>query len=224
MIPDAGRPQRPIVPRTLRWQAMPYALTPASAAKHPQPEWQWLPRDPAMTPEQQARAWLAPRLGCVPDLVPLQRTQYGRPRLLAPYAQDDISWSHSGQGLLIAHARDAFVGIDLEYERPRKQVVALAKRYFHPDEASWIEAGTDAAARQTAFIRLWCAKEAVLKAHGRGLAFGLDRLQFIERDATLHLHACDAALGLATHWRLRELMPQAGYLGALAWYPGILPA
>lgn len=203
---------------------MPYPHTPTTAAEDLQPDWQWLPRDLARTPEQQARAWLAPRLDCTPDAVPLQRTPHGRPRLLVPHAQDDISWSHSGQGLLVAHVHDATVGIDLEYERPRKRVLALAQRYFHPDEAAWIEASTDEAARQTAFIRLWCAKEAVLKAHGRGLAFGLDRLQFIERDTMLHLHACDAGLGLASHWQLRELTPQAGYRGALAWYPGILPA
>ena len=152
------------------------------------------------------------------------RTPHGRPQLLAPHAQDDTSWSHSGQGLLIAHARNAVVGIDLEYERPRKHGVAIAQRYFHPDEAAWLDAMTDEAARQSSFIRLWCAKEAVLKAHGRGLAFGLDRLHFHEVDGGLQLTACDAALGDATRWRLRELVPQAGYRAALAWYPGILPA
>ena len=64
----------------------------------------------------------------------------------------------------------------------------------------------------------------MLKAHGRGLAFGLDRLRFDEVDGSLQLIACDAALGSATHWQLRELVPQAGYRAALARYPGILPA
>jgi len=124
----------------------------------------------------------------------------------------------------VAHARDATVGVDLEYERPRKNALALARRYFHPAEVLWLAAQVDDRARQTAFIRLWCAKEAVLKAHGRGLAFGLDRLQFEERGGVLHLHVCDAALGIASHWRLRELQPHDGYRAALAWYPGILPA
>ena len=191
---------------------------------HLQPEWRWLVRDPTKTPEQQARAWLAPRLACTAEAMPLARTAHGRPHLLAPHAQEDVSWSHSGQGLLVAHARDAVVGIDLEYARPRKQVLALARRYFHPDEAAWLEAMPDEAVRQAAFIRLWCAKEAVLKAHGRGLAFGLDRLRFGEVAGHLQLVACDAALGHATHWHLRELVLQAGYRAALAWYPGILPA
>lgn len=197
---------------------------PASGSGHGEPAWQWLTRDLSSTPERQARAWLAPRLACSADTVPLQRTSRGRPHLLPPHARDDISWSHSGQGLLVAHARDAVVGIDLEYERPRKHVLALAGRYFHPAETAWLAAHVEEAIRQTAFIRLWCAKEAVLKAHGHGLAFGLDRLHVIERDGGLHLHACDAALGIAAHWRLHELQPRPGYRAALAWYPGIIPA
>lgn len=198
--------------------------SPATGANHDAPEWQWLARDPLLTPEQQARAWLAPRLQCSPDAVPLRRSAHGRPQLFAPHAMDDTSWSHSGHGLLIAHARNAVVGIDLEHERQRRRVAALAQRYFHPAEAAWIAGQPEASARQSAFIRLWCAKEAVLKAHGRGLAFGLDRLRFHELDGSLQLIACDAALGSATHWHLRELVPQAGYRAALAWCPGILPA
>ena len=38
-------------------------------------------------------------------------------------------------------------------------------------------AALPAAERSTAFLELWTAKEAVLKATGRGIAFGLHRLQ-----------------------------------------------
>lgn len=196
----------------------------ATAANSDVPAWQWLARDPLQTPERQAREWLARRLQCSAEAVPLQRSAHGRPQLSAPHAMHDTSWSHSGQGLLIAHARNAIVGIDLEYERPRKQVVALAQRYFDSAEAAWIAEQQEEHARQSAFIRLWCAKEAVLKAHGRGLAFGLDRLRIDEIDGHLQLIACDAPLGDATRWQLRELVPHAGYRAALAWYPGILPA
>ncbi|MDQ3159421.1 MAG: 4'-phosphopantetheinyl transferase superfamily protein [Pseudomonadota bacterium] len=188
------------------------------------PDWQWFARDPLLTAEQQARGWLALRLHCHPAAVPLQRSAHGRPQLLAPHATDDVSWSHSGQGLLVAHACNAMVGIDLEFQRPRKQADALALRYFHPAEAAWILGQPDVHARQSAFIRLWCVKEAVLKAHGRGLAFGLDRLCFSEMDGRLQLVACDAALGDPAQWRLLEFTPHPGYQAAMAWYPGILPA
>jgi len=71
--------------------------------------------------------------------------------------------------------------------------------------------------RDEAFLRLWCAKEAVLKAHGRGLAFGLDKLAFAQGDGALVLVACDRALGAPADWQLREFIPQPGYRAALAW-------
>ena len=61
----------------------------------------------------------------------------------------------------------------------------------------------------------------VLKAHGRGLAFGLDRLAFAERDGRLALVAADAGLGDVARWRLREFVPHAGYRAALAWRPSL---
>ena len=49
----------------------------------------------------------------------------------------------------------------------------------------------------------------MLKAHGRGLAFGLDKLAFAERDGALALVACDAALGAPATGQLRECDPAA---------------
>src|SRR3546814_11324671 len=62
-------------------------------------------------------------------------------------------------------------GADLELLRPRPRALALAERFFVRSETGALLA-LPAEAREAAFVRLWCAKEAVLKAHGRGLAFG----------------------------------------------------
>jgi len=70
---------------------------------------------------------------------------------------------------------------------------------------------------EAAFVQLWCAKEAVLKAHGHGLSFGLDRLEFTARDGGWALTACDAALGTPDDWSLHAFAPRAGYLATLAW-------
>ena len=80
------------------------------------------------------------------------------------------------------------------------------------------------AVRDHAFLRLWCAKEAVLKAHGHGVSFGLHRLRFGEeghgyQHGNLRLVECDPELGEPAQWQLRELQPAPGYLGALAWRP-----
>lgn len=190
-----------------------------SEARPPTPHWHWLPWRGGAHAEQLARDWLAPQLDCDAEAIPLLRDPHGRPRLEAPFDDRDVGWSHSGEGLLLAFGRGITVGIDLERERPRPRALELAQRFFRPDEAQWLANQAGEAAREAAFLRLWCAKEAVLKAHGRGLSFGLHRLGFIERAGGLQLVDCDPALGTPSQWQLLEFAPRPGYRAALAWRP-----
>jgi 4'-phosphopantetheinyl transferase len=187
------------------------------------PQWHWQPwrdggRGEAVGTEDAARAWLGPLLRCAPADVVLQRDPHGRPRL-GPGHGADTGWSHSGDGLLFAFGRGVVLGVDLEIERPRPKALEIAQRHFAPAESRWLDAHAPGGARDLAFVRLWCAKEAVLKAHGRGLAFGLDRVVFAERGGALVLVEADAALGDAQTWSLREFVPHPGYRAALAWRP-----
>ncbi len=183
----------------------------------PPVRWTWLPRQPARTAEAQARDWLAGELAAPSESLPLARDARNRPRIQAPFERRDISWSHSGEGLLVALGDGVRVGADLEWRRPRPRALALAERYFHRVEHAWLAAMADPLARELAFLRLWCAKEAVLKAHGHGLVFGLDRLRFEDGPAGLQLVESHPDLGPPEHWTLRELEPAPGYLGTLAW-------
>lgn len=169
-----------------------------------------------MAAEPLARDWLATQLDWQADALPLRRDPRGRPQLDAPLATFDCNWSHSGDGLLVGLGHDLQIGVDLEWRRPRTRALEVADRYFAASEAVWL-ASLTGAARDDAFLRLWCAKEAVLKAHGHGLSFGLDRLEFGEHAGALRLHACDPALGRPGQWSLQELAPAPGYLGAMAW-------
>jgi len=182
------------------------------------PRWTWLPLPRGTRAEPVARAWLGPLLECPAQALPIARDRHGRPRLAEPFSGWDCNWSHSGGGLVVALGQGMQLGIDLEWQRPRARALELARRFFHASEADWL-ARLAAPERGHAFIRLWCAKEAVLKAHGRGLAFGLDRLVFVDTADGLHLLESDAGLGPPDCWRVRELAPEPGYLGALAWRP-----
>jgi len=170
-----------------------------------------------MHAEAAVRPWLARQVGSEAGELALARDRHGRPRL-GPGHGFDAGWSHSGGGLLVACGRDMVLGVDMEREHVRPRALELARRYFHPREAAWLEA-RPGPARASAFLRLWCAKEAVLKAHGRGLAFGLDRLVFDERGGGLVLVQADPALGDAEEWRLLEFVPHPGYRATLAWKP-----
>jgi 4'-phosphopantetheinyl transferase len=180
--------------------------------------WTWLPRRHELAAEAQVREWLAGQLHAAPESVPLTRDAWRRPHLHSPFAEHDVNWSHSGEGLLVALADGgASVGVDLEWQRPRPRAMELAQRYFTAPETAWLATMADPLERERAFLRLWCAKEAVLKAHGRGLVFGLDRLAFVDGPAGLRLVECHPDLGTPAHWQLRELAPAPGYLGAVAW-------
>lgn len=178
----------------------------------------WLARDRSLPAQAQAAGWLAGALAIGPHQVVFERDTFGRPHLQPPLQAHDCNWSHSGDGLLVAVGEGVRVGVDLEWVRPRPRALALAERFFAPQELAWLQA-QPAAARERQFLRLWCAKEAVLKAQGQGLSFGLHRLVFAEGDGGLRLHDCDAVLGQPHAWCVRELAPAPGYLGALAWHP-----
>jgi 4'-phosphopantetheinyl transferase len=186
--------------------------------------WGWLPHRPRQPAEPLARAWLGQALGLDGEALPLLRDDRGRPRLHGSLADWDCNWSHSGDGLVVALGEGVQVGIDLERLRPRARALELAARFFTGPELAWLHAAPSTAVRDHAFLRLWCAKEAVLKAHGHGVSFGLHRLRFDEdrtggHSGSLRLVECDPTLGEPSQWQLLEMQPAPGYLGALAWRP-----
>jgi len=178
----------------------------------------WGPYRRGEPAEPMARTWLAAQLAVPEDALALWRDAHGRPHLGEAHAGLDANWSHSGDRLLVAMARGASVGADIEWLRPRPNAMTLARRFFTPAEAAQLAALPHDGA-EAWFVRLWCAKEAVLKAHGRGIAFGLERLEFPPDEAGGRLHRCDAALGAPAAWRLHAFPPAPGYLATLAWRP-----
>lgn len=197
---------------------MPAAPATAAALQRTGPVlWQRLPYRTGEPSEPRVRQWLQQVTGLPADATTFRRDQHGRPRI--DTSDWDASWSHSGDGLLVATAQGVWLGVDLERAHPRPRALELARRFFTAAEADWL-AALPAVQQQPTFVRLWCAKEAVLKAHGRGIAFGLHRLQFaLQADDRLQLLQCDRALGEPLHWRLHEAALDHGERAVLAWRP-----
>lgn len=176
----------------------------------------WRPHRRGTPTAPLVQPWLAAALRAPGDALGIWRDAHGRPHLGAAHAGRDVNWSHSGEYLLVALGDGVRIGADLEFLRPRPRAMVLADRFFTAGESARLRDMPHDDA-ETAFVRLWCAKEAVLKAHGRGIAFGLQRLEFVERDGDWRLHDCDPALGEPSDWTLHAFAPMPGYLATLAW-------
>lgn len=164
--------------------------------------------------EPSVRPLLAQHFGLHANDLPLARDERGRPRLHSQLAHHDVGWSHSGDALLLALGEGVQLGVDIERIRARPRALELAQRFFHPRETQWLHA-LDGAARDAQFIRLWCAKEALLKAHGHGISFGLEKFAFVPQGDALQLIEAHPQLG--DGWTLREWQPLDGYRAALVW-------
>ena len=160
-------------------------------------------------------AMLAAYLGEPVERVALEESAHGRPALGGAHRDAfAFNWSHSHDQAVIAIARGVVPGIDLERLRAHPKALPIARRYFSPEETAWLAALPEAE-RDRAFLELWTAKEAVLKALGRGLAFGLHRLSIggSSRDPVLgRLEGHEA-----TQWRLHRLALDDAHIGTLAW-------
>jgi 4'-phosphopantetheinyl transferase len=84
-----------------------------------------------------------------------------------------ISFSSSGQTALACAAVHHQIGIDIEKLRSIDNVDALAERFFDGKEALYI-ASLPPHEQVLAFLQHWSAKEAGLKAIGKGIVSGLN--------------------------------------------------
>lgn len=113
----------------------------------------------------------------------------GRPKLDAPHVELGVSLSYRDGALLIGHSPTRAVGADIEPDDDSLDALRLARDHFTSGEARVIEAERDNGARRDLFLRLWVAKEAILKATGRGVYDGLDEPDFTTTIAALRDNA-----------------------------------
>lgn len=147
----------------------------------------------------------------------IERGAHGKP-FVANLPWLDFNLSHSGSRALLAFARGQPLGIDLEQRERALSYIELARRFFSPAEAMALER-LPSTRLGPAFLDLWTHKEAVLKALGAGLQFGLARVEFALDDngGVTSLARIAAEGGAGEEWQLRRLDPGPGVFGALAW-------
>ncbi|PTR32713.1 4'-phosphopantetheinyl transferase [Luteibacter sp. OK325] len=154
-----------------------------------------------------------------PDAPAVARGEHGKPHFPAPFGELGFNWSHSGDRALFAVGRgsEGFeLGVDIERVRPRPRALELATRFFAPDETAML-ARLPAGRLLNGFLRLWTAKEAVLKANGSGLSYGLHRVSFALGDAAVTPVAFEGEIAPASAWCVEALAMDDAWVAAVAW-------
>ena len=112
-----------------------------------------------------ARRFLGRYLDADPATLIIEEEDFGKPFLRGHSIE--FNASHSGDLVAVAFSPETAVGVDVEWRRQLTDTLALARRYFSAEEVAIIE---DAADPGDAFFAIWTAKEAIVKASGKGIA------------------------------------------------------
>jgi phosphopantetheinyl transferase len=142
------------------------------------------------------RQTLAAYLRRDPVSLEIGRAVYGKPFVAGRDRLLRFSYSRSGRVTVLAVARGADVGVDVERIDPARALGPIADALFSDEERAELRA-LAGERRVGRFFELWTRKEAVAKALGVGLAMPLARLQ--------------APVG----WQLEDLDLGAGLAGAV---------
>ncbi len=126
------------------------------------------------------RRELGAALGMAPASLRFLRSDRGRPRLDAEGAPPlDFNVAHGGDHALVAWSRRRRVGVDVEPLRTGWDWRPLSRLVLGGEDARRIAAAGEAS---PLFFDVWTAKEALLKAEGRGIAGGLDGFSVLSED------------------------------------------
>jgi 4'-phosphopantetheinyl transferase len=158
------------------------------------------------------RSILAEYLGVAPRDVPLAASPAGKPHVVdRPDLQFNLS--HSADLLVCAVASQP-VGVDVERIRPHDDVMAIARRFFAPEECDALER-LPAHRRVDAFYACWTRKEAYLKALGLGVGESLRQFAVSVDPAAPAILASSLPGDDAARWRVSTIALPPEFAGAL---------
>ena len=129
------------------------------------------------------RSRLASRVGGEPWSLDIEKDHLGKPHLRgAEQEACHFSLSHTRRQVACVLS-DCPVGIDVEHMD--RSVDEAVFDVLSPSERRYLE-DLPKSLRARGFLEIWTMKEAALKAHGTGLATGLDRFSVSPDRRTLH--------------------------------------
>jgi 4'-phosphopantetheinyl transferase len=154
------------------------------------------------------------KIGAPPRDVYLDFGERGKPFVAGAGENWGINISHSGDWVLCAAGPCEAIGVDVEAMTP-VDVQALASSAFSRWERA-VLARCRKEEHNKLFFKIWSMKEAVIKADGAGVAFGLDRFDVEFRPG--YPSAVRRVDGdSASRWHIRTCMLDPSHAAAVAW-------
>jgi len=164
----------------------------------------------------QLRLLLSLYIGQQPEKIGFEQGKYGKPRLAGTEPGQGLVFnvSHSSNKALFAFGTNQQLGVDLEFWRRLSNMEVMVDRCFSVKEKSdWLCA--ENTRRQSLFFLFWTAKEAMIKAEGRGLSLGVQRCQ-LSHNPRLRYTSLPACCGDPVDWKLCQIDCGERFSGALA--------
>ncbi len=176
-------------------------------------------RDQFVTTRARLRQCLSLATGIRASEIEIEVSASGKPFLAGKAHSSGVQFnvSHTDGLAMIAITRGQPVGIDVESLKQSIQHTYLAQNYFSVKEKNTI-AALPSEQVPASFFACWTRKEAVLKAIGIGIAYGLDSFDVTtEPEITRCRTELQTENGSVDSWCVETLPCGAGFVGALAY-------
>ncbi len=153
-------------------------------------------------------------LSISPQEINFQYNAYGKPQLLDNINTIDLQFniSHSEEIAIYGITCHNLIGVDVEYIRPMPEAENLAKRFFSRKEFEQISR-LSSPEKTREFFRFWTAKEAYLKAIGKGISGGLEKVELSTHEPRVFINLPESN---TITYSLFYLTPDDNYLAAIA--------
>lgn len=155
--------------------------------------------------------------GVEPSGLDFYYSSHGKPSLTERFGGHKIQFNlaHSSGRAIYAVALDREIGVDLERVVPIVEAGQIANRFFSDREKAALHSLAESE-KGEAFFKIWTAKEAYLKACGKGLAYPLDKIDVsLEEEESRRSLKIRARTQEDSHWSLEQLRPASGFTAAV---------
>ena len=124
--------------------------------------------------------------------------------------------AHSHCLALFAFVLNCDIGVDIEFMGRDIALDDIANRFFSPAEKAALD-GLPSDMKRKGFFTCWAHKEALLKATGKGLSFGLERVEVpVHPELSASVLRIGGSEKDASLWSLHDLPAGPDYAAALA--------